>query len=115
MTVYIVQQPTRYDKETGNWVDAYDLSPAREYGETRFLFTPTATPWNPASWVPELHKALSRYSDDDYLLCTGNPILLGAAVAVASMYNQGRVRCLQWSGKDRRYLAVSANLSPLPL
>lgn len=110
MTVYIVQDQRRYDKDTGTFVQKFDLSPAEEHGAFRYLLTPTASPFNPAIIIPELHEGLRDFSDGDHLLLVGNPILIGWATAIAADYNEGRVSVLQWSGKDHRYIAVSAQV-----
>lgn len=110
VTVYIVQDHRKYDKLTGQYVSVFDLSPAEEHGEFCYLLTPTASPFNPASIIPELHAGLRDFGDGDHLLLTGNPVLIGWATAIAADYNEGRVSVLQWSGKDRRYIPVSAQV-----
>jgi hypothetical protein len=44
------------------------------------------------------------------LLLIGNPILIGCAVAIAARANAGRVKLLQWSGTDQRYVTVQVDL-----
>lgn len=113
MTVYVVQDQRRYDRDTGQYVSKFDLSPAEEHGELRFLLTPTAAPFHPESIMPELWHGLRHYGDGDHLLLVGNPILIGWATAIAADANDGRVSLLQWSGKDRRYIPVSAQVFDL--
>lgn len=110
VTVYIVQDQRRYDKLTGQFVHKFDLSPAEEFGAFSYLLTPTASPFNPSNIIPELREALQDFSDDDHLLLVGNPVLIGWATAIAADYNDGRVSVLQWSGKDHRYIPVSAQV-----
>jgi hypothetical protein len=113
MVVYIIQDQKRYDRETGQYVAKFDLSPASEYGTMRFLLSPTASPFHPERVMPDLWHGLRDYSDDDHLLLVGNPILIGWATAIAADVNEGRVRLLQWSGKDQRYLSVNAQVFEL--
>lgn len=110
MTVYVVQDHRRYDNVTGTYTSVFDLSPAEEYGQLRYLLTPTAAPWNSASIISDLWAGLENYNDLDYLLMIGNPVLCGLAAAVASEINDGKIRFLQWHGKDRRYVAVEAQV-----
>lgn len=110
VTVFVVQDPRRYNRDTGDYESTFDLSPAEEYGELRYLLTPTAAPWNPEGVMPELWAALGDFGDEDHLLLVGNPILIGWATAVAADFNDGRVNLLQWHGRDRRYISVSAQV-----
>lgn len=110
VTVFVVQDQRRYNRDTGDYEAAFDLSPAEEYGQLSYLLTPTAAPWSPETVLPELWTALGSFGDGDHLLLVGNPILIGWATAVAADANEGRVGLLQWHGKDRRYIAVSAQV-----
>ena len=110
MTVFVVQDSRRYNKLTGQFEKVHDISPAEEHGELRYLLTPTASPFNPDNIIHELHDGLRDFSDGDHLLLVGNPILIGWATAIAADYNEGRVSVLQWSGKDKRYIVVSAQV-----
>ena len=106
--VYVVQDQQRFDHERGELVPRFDLSSAEKYGELEFLLSPSAAPWASASISQELDMVLQHYDDEDYLLLVGNPVLIGMAVATAAGYNDGRVRMLQWSGRDERYLSIVA-------
>jgi len=110
VTVYVVQNQHRYDREKGRLVEKFDLSPAEEYGDVRFLLGPGASPFNPAPVIEELRENLNGFNDDDHLLLIGNPCLIGFAVAIAADVNWGRVNLLQWSGKDQRYISVEATV-----
>ncbi len=110
--VYVVQDQHKWDREAGRFVPKFDLSSAETFGELAYLLTPTAAPFRPEPVVDELRDKLVWFSDDDYLLLIGNPVLIGCAMAVAAQVNGGRVRVLQWSGKDQRYVPVLVNLAP---
>jgi len=109
-TVYVVQDSRRYDRETGEYVAVHDLSPAEVYGPLKFLLTPTAAPWKPESIIADLWDGLEGFGDDDYLLMVGNPVLCGLATAVACDVNRGRIRFLQWNGRQRGYTPVEAQV-----
>lgn len=110
VTVYVVQDQRRYDKLTGQFIPVFDLTPAEAFGTLRYLLTPTASPFNPASIMPELWEGLKTYTEGDHLLLVGNPILIGWTTAIAADFNGGQVSVLQWSGKDHRYIPVSAQV-----
>lgn len=106
--VFVVQDTRRY--EAGAYVSAHDLTPAEQYGELIYLLSPTAAPWKPEGIITELWDKLEDFSDDDYLLMVGNPVLIGLATAVACDVNKGRVRFLQWHGRSQSYTPVEAQV-----
>ncbi len=112
--VYVVQNQHRWDKSQETFVPKFDLNPAREFGELHYLLSPTAAPFRPDSILTELHEKLKDFGPNDFLLLVGNPVLIGFSVAVASFINGGSVSLLQWSGKDQRYVAITAeNILPV--
>lgn len=101
----------RWDETRDSLVPKYDLSPAAEHGELVYLLGPNASPFSPHTVLPELTRKLDDYTDKDFLLLIGNPCLIGYAVALAADASpSGTVSLLQWSGKDRRYIPVRAQL-----
>lgn len=108
--VFAIQQPHRLSDDRSALVPKFDLKPAEEYGELHFLLSPTASPFNPAPIIQELIDKLHGFGDNDYILAIGNPCLIGWAVTIAARWNNGRVRMLQWSGRERRYIAIAADL-----
>lgn len=111
-TVFIVQEHLRRNRNTGELEPAFDLSPAASFGSFRYLLGSSASPFNPDPIIKELHDGLKDYTDDDYLLLTGNPILIGMACSIAADNNDGHIKMLQWSGTEKKYIPVVANLFP---
>lgn len=112
--VFVVQNQHRWDPRLEKLVPKFDLTPAQEYGKIEFILGANANPFNPELIVPEMQDKLSEYSDEDFLLLIGNPILIGWATAIAADANDGFVRLLQWSGKDRKYISVQADIFDWP-
>lgn len=108
--VYVVQKQMMLDRKSGDLVPRFDLSAAEQFGELEFLLSPSHKPWPAAPAAASLHLGLEHYTDEDYLLLVGNPILIGMATACASYWNDGRVNFLQWHGKDQRYIDVEADI-----
>lgn len=108
MTVYVVQRATY---RQGNVLkDKYDLSPAETFGPLVELLEPNTKPFNTEPIIDQLYEKLDSFSDDDFLICIGNPILLSLAVSVAVDINDGRVKLLQWNGHKKTYVPVDADL-----
>lgn len=103
------------DRQTGALVPKFDLSEAALFGELTYLLGERARPWhgdpdrrlviNPAV-LDEIQTAIGGFTDDDFLLLVGNPILIGIATRCAWEANAGRIKFLQWHGHDQRYMVV---------
>jgi hypothetical protein len=107
MTVYIVQDQHHVDKNA-QLTSKFDFSSTQQYGEIRFILKPNSSPFNLLPAIRKMHSILCNFTEDDYLLLIGNPILLGLSVAIAADYNGGNVKLLQWSGAKQHYIAVTA-------
>lgn len=104
--VFVIQNQHRWSAEQREFVPKYDVGSAKQYGDLHEVLSPTASPFKPALVLPDIRAALSDFSDDDYLLLIGNPVLIGMSVAIAAAANKGRVKLLQWSGKESKYICV---------
>lgn len=110
--VYVIQKQMRWDATCGEHVPRFDLGPAEQYGELKYLLSPTANPFNPGPIIEDMANTLADFTVDDYLLLIGNPCLIGWAVAMAAyMLERGsELKLLQWHGRDRKYIVVSADV-----
>lgn len=107
--VFVVQNVCWNNPRTGQWEPKHDLTPAELFGEIRYLLEPDANPFNPAQVNATLMERLGDFGSEDFLLLTGNPVLIGMAVATAAAYNDGKVTLLQWD-RRRRYIPVKVDL-----
>lgn len=109
--IFVVQDQYMRDQETGALVSKFDFTKAKEFGELKFLLAPNANPFSPnQAVVKELTDKLQDFDDADYLLLTGNPILIGWATALAALANDGKIKMLQWNPRRQCYLEVRGNL-----
>lgn len=107
MTVFVIQQQMRFDQTRKELVPRFpSISKAERWGPLSYLLSPSAHPFNPELVLGDLHEKLSGFTDDDHLLLIGNPGLIGMATAIASNYNEGRVKFLQWSGRHGDYTEI---------
>lgn len=104
----MVQNHAYYDEKTGLSKPKFNLNPAKEFGDLVFLLSPMSLPSNPEAAIKKLREKLSNFSDNDHLLCIGNPCFIGWATAVASHANFGKVKMLQWSRERKTYFSISA-------
>jgi hypothetical protein len=63
----------------------------------------------------KLRAKLHSFTDRDYVVCLGNPALIGMSVAVAAECNNGRVKILDWLRDDARYRIVDMDLNCQPV
>jgi hypothetical protein len=109
--VFIIQDQFVRDQETNAPVSKFNFTTAKEYGELHFLLQPTANPFSPNEGVvAELTDKLHDFSNSDYLVLTGNPILIGWATAIAAKVNKGKVKFLQWNGRRGLYLEIRGDI-----
>jgi hypothetical protein len=73
-------------------------------GHTQSLFAPVPT-------VRKLRERLEEFSDDDYILPVGDPVLMSTVSMVAAEMNNGRVAFLKWDRIQRRYLVIRVDIS----
>lgn len=114
--VFVVHQPTGRDKTTGAIKPTMDLSPAREFGELRFILREWENPFTDIdATVAEVRRVLEGEELDagDWLLLVGNPVLIGIVSAVAVELAEGVLRMLQWNRSEHRYMPVIAQVDPV--
>lgn len=106
MTVYAVQVARRREAISRKMVPHFNLEPAKEYGQIVELLSPLAKPFNPQPIIQELTEKLKGFSDSDYVICIGNPILIAMAINIAASFNCGKVKALQWQNNVQKYISV---------
>lgn len=123
-TVYVVQEPfrrvTERDVENkkypagmlGEFVPVFDLSPASEYG--RFVHLTKSVVRGAMAYprmTSDISMRLREFSDSDYILPTGDPILTGIALHIALRNNQGRAKVLRWDHNLSKYLDIQLEVN----
>ena len=108
--VYIPQEPRKRDAKTGQWIQAFDLSPAKEFGELKVLLPHGSLPIDTEPMIKNIKDGLKDFSSDDYLLAIGNPTAMVLAGIVASQNNNGSIKMLYWDSKIKNYIKVDFNM-----
>jgi len=108
--VYIVQEPMRRNRDTGEMEPMMDLSPAAAYGELVVLIKTHKLPLMTAPFIGTLRAGLKDFCDDDYILPTGAPATIAMAGAVAADINRGRINLLVWDKQTHQYIKISGDL-----
>lgn len=102
--VYIVQQPRRRNRETGEFEPLFDMTPARAYGELVVLLSSTTHQLVGEVLCKELRHKLRDFGEDDFILGAGDPMGIGAATMIAAEMNRGRCKFLRWDRRTGQYI-----------
>lgn len=135
-TVYVVQESRRYhcpkcdstysnklkdrfgfkctscghEYEHGVSKPVKSVSEAAIYGKLEVLIEQNNVGVAIAPVIRELKQKLINFSDDDYLLPIGDPVVIGLATTIAARSNRGHVKMLRWDRQTRQYIKVEAKV-----
>ncbi len=100
MTVYITQETAgRNFHSARQYGDLVPLLP----NETQVVLSSTPT-------IRKLRCGLKNFTKDDYLLLSGDPIIMGLAIVIALEFSNGQGHILKWDKIDRVYYPVTLDL-----
>ena len=106
-TVYVLQElpGTRMGRPK------YNIIGAQKFGKLKVLLKEnTQIVLSPGPIIFELRRLLKDYTSKDYLLLSGDPSVIGIAVAIASDINNGRFNLLKWDRQEKMYYPLEINL-----
>ena len=88
-----------------------NIMSANKYGEFKFLLPEfSQIIFSPGPLIFKLRNLLRNYTEEDYLLLTGDPAIIGVACSIVSDMTNGRYNLLKWDKQDRMYYPISINL-----
>ena len=106
-TVYVLQELPG----TSIGRPKYNIIGAQKYGKLKVLLKEnTQIIMSPGPIIFELRRLLRDYTSKDYLLLSGDPSVIGIAVAIASDINNGRFNLLKWDRQEQMYYPLEINL-----
>ena len=106
-TVYVIQEiaGTREGRPKIN------IMGAAEFGTFKFLLPELSQIiFSPGPLIYKLRQALKDFTEDDYLLLTGDPAIIGVACSLASEMTNGKYKLLKWDRQERKYYPIEINL-----
>ena len=84
---------------------------ASKYGEFKFLLPEfSQIIFSPGPLIFKLRKALKDFNEEDYLLLTGDPAIIGVACSIVSDITNGKYQLLKWDKQERKYYSININL-----
>ena len=84
---------------------------ATQYGGFKFLLPELSQIiFSPGPLIYKLRQALKDFTENDYLLLTGDPAIIGVACSLASEMTNGKYKLLKWDRQERKYYPIEINL-----
>ncbi len=105
--VYVIQEipGTRIGRPKIN------IMGASKYGEFKFLLPELSQIiFSPGPLIFKLRNLLKNFTQDDYLLLTGDPAIIGVACSIVSDMTNGKYNLLKWDKQERQYYPIEINL-----
>ena len=89
----------------------FNIMGALKYGKLKVLLKEnTQIVLSPGPIVFELRRLLKNYTSKDFLLLSGDPSVIGIAVAIVSDINNGKFNLLKWDRQEKVYYPLEINL-----
>ena len=88
-----------------------NIMSASKYGKFKFLLPEfSQIIFSPGPLIFKLRSLLRDYREEDYLLLTGDPAIIGVACSIVSDMTNGKYSLLKWDKQDRIYYPIKINL-----
>lgn len=107
--VYVVCEPTHVI--AGVQRPSMDITPAAVFGELVVLMPTSQSMLAPVPTVRTLKEKLRNFTDEDFILPVGDPVLIATVAMIAAEQNGGKVKFLKWDKPTRRYFSIQVDTS----
>ena len=106
--VYLTQE-IPIDKETGH--PKYNVLGAQRYGDIVTLLPMySQIILSPGPLIIKLRTLLKNFTEDDYLLLSGDPAIIGVVCSVVSDITNGKYKLLKWDRQEKTYYPIEINI-----
>ena len=84
---------------------------ASKFGQFKFLLPEDSQIiFSPGPLIYKLRSLLKNFKQEDYLLLTGDPAIIGVACSIVSDITGGKYNLLKWDKQERKYYPIEINL-----
>ena len=105
--VYVIQEIP--GTKEGN--PRINIMGASQYGQFKFLLPELSQIiFSPGPLIYKLRSLLKNFREEDYLLLTGDPAIIGVACSIVSDMTNGKYNLLKWDKQERKYYPIKINL-----
>ena len=106
-TVYVIQEVA--GTQAGN--PKINIVGASSYGQLKFLLPEFSQMiFSPGPLIYKLRQGLKNFTEDDHLLLTGDPAIIGVACSIVSDITNGKYKLLKWDKQERKYYTIEIDL-----
>ena len=99
--VYVLQQPPQN----------INILSASDYGYLVICLPENSQMiFSSGPFVHKMRKNLRDFKSNDYVLCSGDPAIIGLSTAIVSDVTRGKFNLLKWDRQETRYYPLSFNL-----
>ena len=89
----------------------YNIIGAQKFGKIEVLLKEdTQIVRSPGPITYQLRRLLKDFKDEDYLLLSGDPKVIGLSIAVACDINNGKYKTLTWDKQEKMYYSTEFNI-----
>ena len=89
----------------------FNIIGAQKFGKIEVLLKEdTQIVRSPGPITYQLRRLLKDFRDKDYLLLSGDPKVIGLAIAVACDINNGKYKTLTWDKQEKMYYSTEFNI-----
>lgn len=100
----------KHEYEQGVAKPRDSLTEAAAYGDIEVLFSGNNIGIALQPMVNQFKSVLRNFSDNDFILPTGDPVAISIASIIAARNNNGRVGFLRWDRQTRSYIKVQVTI-----
>jgi hypothetical protein len=98
--VYLVQD-IPVDRETGQ--PKYNVMGAQKPAKAQMIFSP-------GPLIFQIRDKLRNFKNDDYLLLSGDPAIIGVTCSIVSDMTNGKYKLLKWDRQEKTYYPIEINI-----
>jgi hypothetical protein len=99
--VYVLQHPPEHVNIFG----------AMEFGYLVICLPPLSQIiFSSGPFIFKMQKNLQDFKPDDFILCTGDPAIIGLSTAIVSENTHGQFNLLKWDKREKRYYPLNIDL-----
>ena len=105
--VYLIQEIPG----TSKGEPKYNIVGAQKYGEIVTVLPEFSQMiHSPGPLVMKLRTLLKNYTEDDYLLLSGDPAIIGVVCSLVSDTTNGKYKLLKWDRQEKTYYPIEVNI-----
>lgn len=105
--VYLIQEIPG----TAQGQPKYNILGAQKYGKIITMLPEFSQMiLSPGPLIHKLRMLLKNYTEEDYLLLSGDPAIIGVVCSVVADITNGKYKLLKWDRQEKTYYPIEINI-----